>query len=396
MPDNKVADLNEEKDMWRERRAYLDKMTSEYNAQISTLQNQQKELAGERSAAQQQYQDALQQPHAKLDQLLGAQDKMKEVDENLEKTAKSLAGTTTELRETIQEQAEVDTTIKRLDDKIETTQNIDAFKEKAAPYAKLAVGAAAAYALNELEDAGIHTESVKQAFEWGKLHFENTIGSREQKGAENGQTPAENSANADPKLENDKAFHSAQLAAVDQFKTEVNSQIDASRAEMQKVMGHEWSVAGQKEFAQNEFNSAFQKTNDFVAHQVEERQQFFANNKSTTSPLEQEVSQAGMNTELQQAHYGLTRGLAEKQAGINVDLANQEMRQLQEKRLEGSGVSQEQMSNEMKPLNNLLTEQRPNDVYMEANKIHSQQSPEMAMTPPSMAPQQSGPAGPGQ
>jgi hypothetical protein len=96
-----------------------------------------------------------------------------------------------------------------------------------------------------------------------------------------------------------------------------------------------------------------------------------------------------MNNELQQAHYGLTRGLAEKQAEINVDLANQEMRHLQENRLEGRGVSQEHMAAEMKPLNDLLDQQRPNDLYTETNNIHSQQSPQMAMNPPSIA--QSGP-----
>ena len=211
--------------------------------------------------------------------------------------------------------------------------------------------------------------------------------------AEKVQTPDASVANGDPKLENDKAFHSEQLAAVDKFKTEVSSQIDASKAEMQKVMGSEWSLAGQKEFAQNEFNSAFQKSNDFIANQVQEREQFFANNTSAVSPIEQEVNRAGMNEELHKAHYDLTRGLADQQAEINVNLANQEMRQLQEKRLESHGVSREQMTNEMKPLNDILDQQRPNDLYMEANKIHAEQSPQMAVNPPSLA--QSGPGGGG-
>lgn len=392
MPNEDKNDaVREEISMWEQRQAQLKEITSEYNTQISNLQNQQKVLSDERAAAKVQYQDALTEPHAKLNQLLSAQDTIAAKDAELDKNAKSLAGVTTEFRETVSEQAQVDKTIQGLEQKIETSEKIDEFKERAAPYAKLAVGFASAYALNQLEDNGIDPESVKQGFEWAKIHYDNLTGSHEQKAAETSATTAENGANADPKLENDKAFHSSQLAAVEEFKTELNSQIDASRAEMQKVMGHEWSAAGQKEFAQNEFNSAFQKANDFVAQQVHERDQFFANNKSTTSPLEQEVNQAGMNNELHQAHYGLTRGLAEKQAEINVDLDNQTMRQDQEKRLESNGVSREQMPNEMKPLNNILAEQRPNDVYMETNKIHEQQCPQMAMTPPA----QQGPPPPG-
>lgn len=185
------------------------------------------------------------------------------------------------------------------------------------------------------------------------------------------------------KLEADKAFHAEQLAAVDKFKTEVESQVDASKAEMQKVMGSEWSPAGQKEFAQTEFNAAFQKANDFIAEQRQERDNFFASNLSVLSPVEQQQNRTGMNEELHAAHHGMTRDLAVKQAEIKVDLGNKEMEQLHHKKLEGQGVPPNEMQSAMEPLHSIQQEQRPNDVYMEANKIHAQQCPELAMNPPS-------------
>jgi hypothetical protein len=196
------------------------------------------------------------------------------------------------------------------------------------------------------------------------------------------------------KLEVDRAFHSEQLAAVDNFKTEVGSQIDASNAEMQKVMGNEWSLAGQKEFAQNEFNSAFQKANDFVATQTQERDNFFAGNISVLSPIEQQQNRTAMNGELHAAHYGLTRDLALKQAEINVDLGNKEMLDQLEKKEVGQGVQKDDLQSAMEPLRHIQEEQKPNDIYMEANKIHTQNCPELSRNPP-MAPQQQGPEGPG-
>jgi hypothetical protein len=196
------------------------------------------------------------------------------------------------------------------------------------------------------------------------------------------------------KLEVDKAFHSEQLAAVGQIKSEIVSQIDASKAEMQKVMGSDWSLAGQKEFAQNEFNYAFQKTNDFIAGQTQERDNFFAGNLSVLSPIEQQQNRTAMNEELHAAHYGLTRDLAVKQAEINVDLGNKEMMNQLEKKEVGQGVQKDDLQSAIEPLRRIQEEQRPNDIYMEANKIHTQNCPELSQNPP-MAPQQQGPEGPG-
>jgi len=396
-----------EKSMWAERRAQLEQITTDYNTQISNLKNQQKELEGERAAAQQQYQDALKKPHEKLDQLMGAQDKIAQLDKDLDNNAKAVAGKTSEVRETINERVEVDQNIKRLDEKIETAQKIEEFKSNVGEKIESGVE----FVKGKVEYVKEHAEHLAMAGTMAAVDFAHVhhgvvegMGNPEMlrnvvAGAvvehvvahhdeliENAKEKLQGIADADAqKLEADKAFHAEQLGAVDKFKTEVGSQIDASTAEMQKVMGNEWSLAGQKEFAQNEFNAAFQKANDFIAEQQQARDNFFAGNISVLSPVEQQQNRTGMNEELHAAHYGLTRNLAEKQAELNVDLANEGLRQQQEQRLESKGVSQEQMPNEMKPLNNILAEQRPNDVYMEANNIHAQQCPQMAMNPPSIS-----------
>src|SRR6185436_3292263 len=106
--EDKLSELKDEKSLWEPRRAQLDEITSEYSNQISNLQNQQKVVTGERAAAEEQYQDALKEPHKKLDQLLSAQDKMAAADANLDKTGKTLASTTSELRSTIDETVQVD------------------------------------------------------------------------------------------------------------------------------------------------------------------------------------------------------------------------------------------------------------------------------------------------
>jgi hypothetical protein len=51
------------------------------------------------------------------------------------------------------------------------------------------------------------------------------------------------------------------------------------------------------------------------------------------------------------------------------------------------------LGTEMKPLNGILDQQKANDVYVEANKIHAQQCPELSMNPPAVA--KSGPGGGG-
>ena len=424
--EDKLSELKDEKSLWEGRRAQLDEITSEFSNQISNLQNQQKVLTGERAAAEAQYQDALKEPHKKLDQLLSAQDKMAAADANLDKTGKTLASTTSELRSTVDETVQVDNTIQGLGKKIETIEKIEDFKntvgdkiddlktaagdtfqdlkETATPYvvgAGKGVGDATkalgtAFVLDEIEHKfGISPEMVMESYEATKQFVENEVMPRAEMAKSQLEDAAQKFAENDSaKLQNDKVFHAEQLAAVGQIKSEIGSQIDASKAEMQKVMGSDWSLAGQKEFAQNEFNYAFQKTNDFIAGQTQERDNFFAGNLSALSPIEQQQNRTAMNEELHAAHYGLTRDLAVKQAEINVDLGNKEMMNQLEKKEVKQGVQKDDLQSAMEPLRGLQEEQRPNDIYMEANKIHTQNCPELSQNPP-MAPQQQGPEGPG-
>lgn len=365
----KMSELKDERSLWEVRRAQLNQITSELNTQISDSLNRQQDLKEQRAAAEQKYRDGLQEPHKNIEQINEAQDHMAAADRDLAKTGDELAGHTDELRSSIKEMGELDNTLKGLDAKIEKQEARDSVDpiERKAGWVKLATDFAAETVLPD-QLGGVlptgATEYVAQAYEMRRRE-EQTI------------------------LEKDKDFHQMQLAEVASLKSDIGSQMQAAKAEMEKVMGTELSPQAQKEFHANEFSNAFRQANDLIAGQQQERDQFFGNNMAVVAFAEQQQNRAGMNQELHQAHYDLTRSLAVEQANINVDLENNQMRQLEEKRLEGQGVSKDQLETEMKPMNRILEQQTPGDVYTEANKIHAQQSPQMAMNPPSIA--QSGP-----
>jgi hypothetical protein len=208
----------------------------------------------------------------------------------------------------------------------------------------------------------------------------------------------------------DELFHQQQMAEVNALKEGIDQRIANAEKAMSSTMGtaiEDMGTNAQREFYHNEYSQAFHDAEQLRAGQEQQRDAFFASNNAVLPHklVEQQQNRAAMNEEFHARHYGLTRELANENAEINVNLSNKEMLQKNQARLERQEVPSDEIQKQAGKLTDLQHDQHQNDVYQEANKIHAQQSPQMAMNPPSIAysgpgdggagggaPQQQGPA----
>lgn len=353
---DKVSMLKKEKAPYEERQAYLEKLTSENKARVSDLQGQEKSFVDERSDAQKDYKDALEQPHEKLEQLMEAQDRMAAADAKLEMTQSLLGDATQKLQTSIGEEAKVAAQIDDLNTEIEATQisNSPEGWKTGADWVERGIKGAGVVAGVDVPDEV--TEAGGKAYIYQKAREEDA-------------------------LEAERALHEKQLVEVADLKSQLQSGMAASKAEIERVMGSDMSIAAQKEFHNNEFSNAFHQANELIGQQLEERA---ASSTTFFSFVEQQQERAGMNQELHAAHYDLTRGLAEQQAEINVGLGNEQMNQLEEQRLARQGVPPEQMSAAMEPLAQIQEEQRALEISSNASLIHAENCPALSQNPPAL------------
>lgn len=353
MDHSKLGKMQREKELYETRKAQQSQITSEKNQLVSNLQGQEKTLNDQHVAAQKDYNEALQKPHEHLEQLMDAQDRMKHLTAESEKTRKALGFETEELKKSIGKEVEIASDIQKLDTKIES-QQISESPEQWAENAK----------------------RIETSFDVAGKVFDQNLGVAGQLMGEGYQIQKRRDAEI---MTGERALHEKQLGEVADLKGRIKPGMEAAKAEMEKTMGGEMSPAAQKAFYAAEFDNAFHQANELRAHQQQERATV---GTAILSHSEQQQERAGMSAELDAAHFTLTRGLAEQQATINVDIDNQSMLMQEQKRLESKGVTPDGMSDAMKPLEGILTDQRQSDIWSQTNKIHSQQCPELAANPP--------------